>query len=294
MSIDRHDNHGQASATVRMVAGGTPVELCSFETVVEAVTQRLAEPGHVPLALGSVNLDHIHHFRVGPDAANHLDTQRSDLRWAFLADGAPIVSHAEKLTGRSWSRVTGSDLLPAIVDMAAAEGHTVGFLGGTSRMHERLRFALRRSHPDLEVAGFWSPSADELADPAQSSRIAAQISAASVDVLVVGLGKPRQEMWISTYGLATGARLLLAFGAAADFMAGESQRAPRFFQDNGLEWFYRLATEPRRLSRRYLLEGPRALMQLRHAHIEVVDDSPLFGRQDVATPTERSALGGMP
>ncbi|RRQ29114.1 glycosyltransferase [Rhodococcus sp. Eu-32] len=293
MSIDRYDDYRNGS-TVRLVAGGTPVELCTFDEVVEAVTRRLADPGHVPLALGSVNLDHIHHFRPMPHSVDHIDTERDDLAWAFLADGAPIVNQAEKLTGRSWSRVTGSDLLPAIVDMASAEGRTVGILGGTSRMHERLRFVLRRSHPDLDVAGFWSPSAEELADPAQSSRIAAQISAAGIDILVVGLGKPRQEQWIDTYGLATGARLLLAFGAAADFLAGESQRAPRFFQENGLEWFYRLVTEPRRLSRRYLLEGPRALMQLRHAHIEVVDDSPLFRRADVATPTERSALGGMP
>ncbi|WP_072803653.1 WecB/TagA/CpsF family glycosyltransferase [Rhodococcoides yunnanense] len=293
MSIDRHNDREPLTAT-RMVTNGTPVELCTFEDVLDAVLRRLSEPGHAPLALGSVNLDHIHHFRGGVDAKNHIDTDRVDLHWAFLADGAPIVNQAEKLTGRSWERVTGSDLLPSIIDVAAANGHTVGFLGGTSRMHERLRFVLRRSHPDLEVAGFWSPDAAELADPVQSSWIAAQISASSVDVLVVGLGKPRQELWIENYGAATGARVLLAFGAAADFLAGESQRAPDFFQQNGLEWFYRLLTEPRRLSRRYLLEGPRALMQLQKAHIEPSVNSPLLGRPEIATPTEQSALGGLP
>lgn len=287
MNIERH------SDALRMVSNGTPVELASFDDVLEAVVRRLSVHDAVPLALGSVNLDHLHHFRGTEDAVNRIDTDRDDLHWAFLADGAPIVHHAEKLTGLTLARVAGSDLLPQIVQLAAQQNHSIGFLGGTPRMHERLRFVLRGLHPELRVAGLWAPEAAELADPVQSSRIAAQISAASVDVLVVGLGKPRQELWIAEHGLATGARVLLAFGAAADFLAGESVRAPEFFQRNGLEWFYRLVSEPKRLSRRYLVEGPRAFVQLRRSHIEAARRSPLTDTS-VTAPIEQPLLGGLP
>lgn len=294
MTLDHHAHSHEENHTLTMVTNGTPVALVDAAEVVEAVTRRVSGNGYVPLALGSVNLDHIHHFRGTPGCANSVDVARADLDWVFLADGAPIVSKAEKLTGQPWSRVTGADLLPQIIDAAAANGHSVGFLGGTSRMQERLRFTLRRSHPDLEVGGFWSPERADLVDPDQCARLASQISAAAVDILVVVLGKPLQELWISRYGTATGARVLLAFGAATDFLAGEARRAPQFFQDNGLEWFYRLVSEPRRLSRRYLLEGPRALIQLRNAHIEIAIDSPLIDRSEIATSNERSLLGGMP
>ena len=98
--------------------------------------------------------------------------------------------------------------------------------------------------------------------------VAAEVAAAGVDVLVVGLGKPRQELWIDRHGAATGARVLLAFGAAADFLAGSVRRAPKFMQDNGIEWLYRLGVEPRRLARRYLVQGPPALLALRRARLE--------------------------
>lgn len=293
MTLDRYESVRVAAQTLRMVTNGTPVELCSFDNVLDAASRRLRSAGP-PLALGSVNLDHIHHFRGTPDCPNRIDTNRVDLEWAFLADGAPIVSKASKLTAKSWPRVTGADLLPSLIDIAESSSHTVGFLGGTARMHERLRFVLRRSHPTLQIGGFWAPEPEQLDDPTYCTRLAAQISSSKVDILVVGLGKPRQELWIQQYGVASGAHVLLAFGASADFLAGESQRAPMFFQNSGLEWLYRLVKEPRRLSRRYLIEGPRALMQLQKAHIEVANDSPLVHLQEVMPPKERSLLGGLP
>lgn len=98
-------------------------------------------------------------------------------------------------------------------------------------------------------------------------RLAERVREADVDLLIVGLGKPRQELWIDRYGAASGARVLLAFGAAADFLSGTVKRAPKQFQDLGLEWLYRLGTEPRRLAHRYLVDGPSAWMTLRHAYL---------------------------
>ena len=106
----------------------------------------------------------------------------------------------------------------------------------------------------------WSPDRNEL--DTDSAAIAEAIRAAGTDILVVSLGKPRQEKWVTEFGRATRARLLLPFGASVDFLAGTRRRAPDWMQRFGLEWLYRLSREPRRLARRYLIQGPPALVHL--------------------------------
>ena len=103
---------------------------------------------------------------------------------------------------------------------------------------------------------------DMLDDPARSSELADEVARAKVEILVVSLGKPRQELWIQSHAARTKARVFLAFGAAADFLAGVDHRAPVALQKRGLEWAYRLAREPRRLARRYLVEGPPMALRL--------------------------------
>ena len=90
-----------------------------------------------------------------------------------------------------------------------------------------------------------------------------EINDAGVDILVVGLGKPLQENWINRHGSQTGAQVLLAFGAVVDFLAGRIRRAPEPIVQAGAEWAWRLMLEPRRLGRRYLIDGPPALVRLR-------------------------------
>ena len=110
-----------------------------------------------------------------------------------------------------------------------------------------------------------APAPAEVDSEPGSAELAATIRRAGVDVLVVGLGKPRQERWIDTWGAATGARVLLPFGASLDFMAGAVDRAPEIWQRAGLEWLFRLRQEPRRLARRYLIQGPGSYLRLRRA-----------------------------
>jgi exopolysaccharide biosynthesis WecB/TagA/CpsF family protein len=129
-------------------------------------------------------------------------------------------------------------------------------------MHERLTTVLSQTQPDLKVAGMWAPTRAELADPATAATLVGTVRAAGVDLLVVGLGKPRQERWIQRHAADSGARVLLAFGAAADFLAGEVSRAPGWMQRSGTEWLYRLVKEPRRLGRRYCVQGPPAMWRL--------------------------------
>jgi len=244
---------------------GTRVDLLSLQGALDLVAERLngTEPQEPALAVSSVNLDHLHHFGPRGGARGAALTDSDGVRWLNLVDGAPIATRARKVTGAEWPRLAGSDLLLPILERARADSRRVGFLGGAAEMLETLRERLRLTHPGLDLSGMWSPTREEVIDDRRSQEMAGRVRDEGTDLLVVGLGKPRQEIWIQRHGAATGARVLLAFGASADFLAGQATRAPERVQRAGLEWGYRLVKEPRRLWRRYLVQGPPAYAQLR-------------------------------
>ncbi|WP_019201452.1 WecB/TagA/CpsF family glycosyltransferase [Tsukamurella sp. 1534] len=229
--------------------------------VLDRIGARVGAGTGRPLAVCSVNVDHLHHFGGGRRPLGRA------VEWLFVADGAPVARRGAMLTRRDWPRVTGADLLPEVIAVAAARGWPVGFFGGTPIMHRRLERTLSERYPELRIAGFWSPERAEVDDHDSARRLARAVRDAGPAVLVVGLGKPRQEQWIDELGPATGADVLLPFGAAADFLAGMVERAPERWQRAGAEWLYRLIKEPRRLARRYLLQGPPALIRLRSASL---------------------------
>ena len=248
----------------------TVVVRMTHTEVIDLVERRAAEPSGAPLALCSATLDQLHHFRPGRHRLGR------DVDWVVVADGAPIARRGAHLAGTDWPRVTGADLLPDVIALCEARGWPIGFLGGTAHAHGLLRDALHRDHPGLSVAGYWSPERAELDDPVSGARIADEIRSAAPTVLVVGLGKPRQEQWIDDWGTRSSAAVLLPFGAAADFVAGTVERAPERWQRSGLEWLYRLQQEPRRLARRYLIQGPPALARLRAATIGEITSPAAF------------------
>lgn len=243
---------------------GCPVDLMDLDDAVATIAGVRRGDGSAPLGVASVNLDHVHHFGDGGRWHGVLEqaAAQGTVRWLSLLDGAPLVTRADQLTGETWPRLAGSDLVDPVLDSVARAGLTVGFLGGSEETQQRLRTALALTRPGLRVTGFWSPDRSELTDPAASRRLAEQVRLSGTDVLVVGLGKPRQELWIAEHGHLTGARALLAFGAVVDFLAGQVSRAPAWMAKHGLEWSYRLAQEPKRLSRRYLVDGPVAYGRL--------------------------------
>lgn len=246
-------------APVRMVVSGTIVERCETDDVLSIIESRLEASSGRGLAVGSVNLDHLHHFRKLGAAPTGL------LEWLLLADGMPIAWRGQLLTARPWPRVTGADLLPAVLALAEAGGHRVGFFGGTVHTHRRLAEHLRERYPALVVSGMWAPDAGDIESCSLASCSA--IRSAQTDILIVSLGKPRQERWVDQYGHATGAKVFLPSGGAIDFLAGTTSRAPGWMQRAGLEWLYRLTREPRRLARRYLLQGPVALLRAVRAQL---------------------------
>ena len=244
-----------------MNLAGITVTCATQDDVLARIGTSIAQRPSVPLAIGSVNLDHLHHFPG--DTGTQPENPQVD--WVWLADGMPIAWRGSTLTGQAWPRVTGADLLPEILSLAENADARVGWLGGTRSMHDALAEVRAQRWPRLDAGSVWTPSREELADPDRAGAIVRDIAAAQVDILVVALGKPRQEQWINSYGALSGARVLLAFGASGDFLAGGVARAPEWMQKAGVEWLYRLYREPRRLARRYLIEGPHQLKELRKA-----------------------------
>lgn len=181
------------------------------------------------------------------------------LRWLnrkadlILADGMPLV-WASKFMGRDHKlpeRVTGADLVPALCVHAADMGHRVYFLGGAEGVAEDAVRRLLEKSPDLAVVGIDAPHFARLT-PDERDMVVERVRNAKADILFVALGQPKGELWLAENLEKLGVPVSIQIGASLDFLAGRVKRAPRWIQRIGMEWFWRLASEPGRLFRRYL------------------------------------------
>lgn len=216
-----------------------------------------------PLGVASINLDHVHHFgRPRSREGAHIISRRS-IQWLNLIDGAPIASEVRRLTGERYPKLSGSDLAGPIFEEASSRGLSVAVIGGSPELTHDLQARFRDQWRGIRFAGHWTPDRRELNSPAKSLELAHAVRVTRPDIVLVCLGKPRQEEWIASYGHETGAGVLLAFGAVVDFLTGRVSRAPKWVSSTGLEWLWRLSREPKRLARRYLIEGPLAYLAVR-------------------------------
>lgn len=170
-------------------------------------------------------------------------------RGIIQPDGMPLV-WLGKAAGRPVERVCGPDFMPALIGSGIEAGRRHFFYGGAPGVPETLAARLSQRYPGLQVAGTLSPPFRPLS-PEEEEAIINQINAANPDYVWVGLGTPKQDVWMAANRSQLRASALLAVGAAFDLMAGKRRRAPRWMQRTGTEWIYRLAMEPRRLASRY-------------------------------------------
>ncbi|MEX2161079.1 MAG: WecB/TagA/CpsF family glycosyltransferase [Anaerolineales bacterium] len=155
-----------------------------------------------------------------------------------------------RLLGRRAGRVYGPDLMLAACKHGATMGWRHFLLGGAPDVAETLAQRLRTAVPDLVVAGTYSPPFGEMTD-IDTAGMLAQVNAARPDLIWVGLGSPKQERWMAEFRGRLDAPLLVGVGAAFDFLSGAKPQAPSWMQRSGMEWLFRLLSEPRRLWKRY-------------------------------------------
>ncbi len=173
-------------------------------------------------------------------------------------DGMPLVWGLRLLGIRGASRVYGPDLTPCVLQAAERERVPVAFYGATDAVLKRLLGAVRRRYPGLEIAYACAPPFRPLSEE-EDRAATARINASGARILFVGLSTPKQEVWMAAHRGRVAA-VMLGVGAAFDFLAGVKRQAPRWMMGAGLEWLFRLASEPRRLARRYLRHNPRFLV----------------------------------
>jgi N-acetylglucosaminyldiphosphoundecaprenol N-acetyl-beta-D-mannosaminyltransferase len=180
----------------------------------------------------------------------------------FVApDGMPLVWLA-RLMGFKWvGRVYGPDFMLEIFRRYQSAGYRHYFFGSTPEVLAKLVAEMGRRFPSLEICGYHSPPFRPAPTQVEQEELE-RIQTANPAILWVGLGTPKQEMWMHINSPHLPNCMLMGVGAAFDFHSHEKRQAPRWMQSIGLEWSFRLISEPRRLWRRYLLGIPRFLLLL--------------------------------
>ena len=229
---------------------GIPLAVSDYEQVMDWMDATIAGDGRGYLTAAAVNL---------VMSAHEDPAVRAAVLGATLAvpDGQPLVWALHALGHARATRVYGPDLMALYCTRAAAAGTPIYLYGG--RDQSALELLERRLHerfPGLQIAGGHSPPFRTLT-PAEEDRVIAEIDGSGAAVVWVGIGQPKQELWMARMRPRLSAPLLVGVGAAFDFHAGLVSQAPPWMQRNGLEWTYRLYREPRRLWRRYARYNPQ-------------------------------------
>jgi N-acetylglucosaminyldiphosphoundecaprenol N-acetyl-beta-D-mannosaminyltransferase len=230
---------------------GLNIAALSFDEAVERLAQAAGLRDGRARVVVTPNVDHI----VRLDASPELRARYARADFIF-ADGMPLV-WASRLLGRPLpGRVTGADLFVALCRRAQERGERVMLLGGRPGAEADLQARFAHYFPGLDIVIVCpSMNFDPLGEEGQAC--ARRVCEAAPDMVFVCLGLPKQENWALHYAPALPGGIVLCVGAAMEFAVGLQRRAPLLWRRAGLEWLWRLLTNPRRLWRRYLVEDPR-------------------------------------
>jgi len=233
--------------TERISLFDVQIDVLGMDQAVARLQQWIAAPAGTCRFVVTPNVDHAVMLQ------HHAPLRRAyDDADMILADGFPVVL-ASRILGKPLpERVPGSELVPALFAARGPERPLrVFLLGAAPGVAERAAERIHQQWPAVRVVGTYSPPLGFERDQAENRRILDLVAAAAADVLVVGLGAPKQELWVHRHRQEIRAPLALCVGATIDFLAGERTRAPVWMRKVGLEWFHRVVHEPRRLAGRY-------------------------------------------
>lgn len=166
------------------------------------------------------------------------------------ADGVPIVWTSQVLAQPLPGRVNGTDLMNQLIQVAEERGYRIYLLGSTPELIERAAANVQRRYPKLQIAGYRH---GYFSSVEQEREVVSAIAASRADILLVGMSTPMKEKWVRKYKNDLATPVIHGVGGSFDILAGYVKRAPLWMQCSGLEWFYRVLQEPKRLWRRYLV-----------------------------------------
>jgi N-acetylglucosaminyldiphosphoundecaprenol N-acetyl-beta-D-mannosaminyltransferase len=251
----------------RLNLGGVLVDQVDFDSAVDRIERLVRSGGSHQIA--TVNLDFLAIARRKPEFMETLN--QSDLA---VPDGMPLVWLSRWTGSPLTERVAGVELFGACCEIAAQDGLGVFLLGAADGVAEQAGKNLQELYPGLRIVGSYAPAHGPLT-PEEDERIVEMVLAAKPDFLFVALGAPRQDLWIREHINRLHVPVSMGVGCVFDIYAGNIKRAPKWMQQFGLEWAFRLGQEPARLWRRYL-----------------IDDIPTFAAVMLETRGEKASASG--
>lgn len=231
---------------------GTGISRTDFDELIEVFDDRIDDRA---IVVTITNVHAVMEARRDDELRHALDT--ADVT---TPDGMPITWALRSMGNPDQIRVNGAKVTTTALENGVARGWRHYFYGSTEETLAALQTAVKEQYDGVEVAGTMSPPFRALT-PDEEDDIAREIMATKPDVLWVGLGMPKQEKWMVRNRDRYPGVVMVGIGAAFDFIAGTKPEAPEWIQKAGLEWLFRLASEPRRLWKRYVFNNPGYLVQ---------------------------------
>lgn len=203
------------------------------------------------------NVDHIVQLETNEELQKAYKNAR--LR---ITDGKPLIWISKLYRTPIKEKISGSDLFPRICELAAQKGYRMFFLGAAEGIAAKAAVNLRQRLPELQVMGTYSPPIGFENDKNEICKIVDMVKTANPHILIVGLGCPKQEIFMYRNSKILGVPVSLGLGASFDFEAGNIRRAPKWMADHGLEWLFRITQDPKRLFKRYIIDDMKIISLL--------------------------------
>ncbi|MCA9408049.1 MAG: WecB/TagA/CpsF family glycosyltransferase, partial [Candidatus Omnitrophica bacterium] len=229
---------------------GTDIDNVSMEEVLQAI-ERYIRAGSCEYVV-TPNVDHL--IKLREDEEFRRIYADSAIR---IPDGMPLIWASRYLKTPLRQKVSGSDLVLEICKLSDYKGYRLFFLGGEPPAAQLAKEKLETQFKSIQICGVYSPPFGFEYDKAENQKIVQMIKEVKPDILLVGLGAPKQEKWINRYYKELEVPVSIGVGITFGFISGMVKRAPIWMQKKGLEWLWRLLNEPKRLWKRYLLEDMR-------------------------------------
>ncbi len=202
----------------------------------------------------AINVDVI--IKIENDSYLKKIVDKADM---VLVDGKPLM-WISKLYGKPLkAKISGSDLVPLLCEIAAQKGYRIFIIGGKDGIAEQAKKRLENKFPTIQIVGTYAPPFGFEKDTDELHKINCIISEVQPDLLIACFGCPKQEKWIYENFKKYNATVSICAGATVDFLAGNIKRAPHWMSEHGLEWFYRFIQEPKRMFKRYFIDDIKIL-----------------------------------
>lgn len=204
------------------------------------------------------NVDHI--VRLEKDEELQKVYKNASL---ILTDGKPLIWISKWYKTPIKEKISGSDLFPKVCELAANKNYTMYLLGAAEGVADTAAKNLMKKYPGLNVVGTYSPPFGFEKNEQEMIKIKTQIQEVHPDILIVGVGCPKQEKFMYYHCKELGVPISFGLGASIDFEAGNIKRAPKWMSNHGLEWLYRFSKEPKRLFKRYFVDDLKIIQVAR-------------------------------